>query len=60
MDRRTARVYEARVTWIKAPDFGLAFTNGYSLEQELPPELQFLKPIWKTFRSPLGNMTDVI
>jgi hypothetical protein len=60
MDRRTARVYEARVTWIKAPDFGLGFTNGYSLEDELPPELQFLNRIWAAFRSPLGSMTDVL
>jgi hypothetical protein len=60
MDRRAARVYEARVTWIKAPDFGLGFANGYSLEGELPPELQFLKRIWAAFRSPLGSMTDVL
>jgi hypothetical protein len=60
MDRRTARVYEARVTWIKAPDFGLGFDNVYGLDGELPPELEFLNRIWKGFRSPLGNMTDII
>ena len=60
MDRRTANVYEARVTWIKVPDFGLSFVNTYSLESELPPELQFLNRVWMTFRSPLGNIPDGI
>ena len=54
IDRRTARAYEARVTWIKAPDFGLTFVNGYSLESELPTNLHFLKRIWAMYRSPLG------
>jgi hypothetical protein len=56
MDRRTASVYEARVTWIKAPEFGLSFVNAYSLERELPPELRHLKTVWSSFRSPLGNI----
>lgn len=56
MDRRTASVYEARVTWIKAPDFGLSFVNAYSLERELPHDLRYLTPIWAQFRSPLGNI----
>jgi hypothetical protein len=36
IDRRTATAYEARVRWIKAPDFGLAFVNEYSLGTDLP------------------------
>jgi hypothetical protein len=54
IDRRTARAYEARVTWIKAPDFGLTFVSGFSLESELPANLHFLKSIWAMYRSPLG------
>lgn len=57
IDRRTARAYEARVTWIKAPDFGLTFVNAYSLESDLPTNLQFLKRVWAMYRSPLG-MSD--
>lgn len=58
IDRRTARAYQARVTWIKAPDFGLTFVNAYSLDVELPPDLQFLNRVWAVFRSPLGNIPD--
>ena len=54
IDRRTARAYEARVTWIRVPDFGLTFVNGFNLESELPTNLQFLKRIWVMYRSPLG------
>ena len=57
IDRRTARAYEARVTWIKAPDFGLTFLNTYSLETDLPVNLHFLKRVWAMYRSPLG-MTE--
>jgi hypothetical protein len=58
MDRRSASAYEARVTWIKAPDFGLSFVNAYRLDSELPRELQHLKRVWAGFRSPLGNIVD--
>jgi hypothetical protein len=60
MDRSTASAYEARVAWIKVPDFGLGFVKAYNLEGELPPELQFLKRIWAMFRSPLGSTPDGI
>jgi hypothetical protein len=56
LDRRNATVYEAKVTWIKAPNFGLRFVNSYSLESELPPELQHIKRIWTVYRSPLGTI----
>ncbi|HXJ00782.1 MAG TPA: PilZ domain-containing protein [Micropepsaceae bacterium] len=56
IDRRSASLYEARVTWIKAPDFGLTFMNAYSLDRELPPELRHLEQVWARFRSPLGNI----
>jgi hypothetical protein len=52
IDRRTATAYDARVRWIKAPDFGLAFVNEYSLEPKLPAELRYLLRIWETFRPP--------
>ena len=42
IDRRTARAYEARVTGIKAPDFGLTFVDAYRLNVQLPRKLQFL------------------
>jgi hypothetical protein len=59
MDRRSATAFEARVTWIKAPDFGLSFLQAYKLEGEIPAELKFLKRIWAEFRSPLaGTPTD--
>ena len=56
IDKRAATVYEARVTWIKAPDFGLRFVNSYSLEGDMPSGLNFLKPIWASYRSPLGTV----
>ena len=56
IDKRTATAYEARVTWIKAPDFGLSFVNSYSLDGDMPRELNFLKPIWASYRSPLGTV----
>ena len=52
IDRRTSTAYEARVRWIKAPDFGLAFTKAYNLEEPLPAELRYLVRIWASFRSP--------
>jgi hypothetical protein len=58
IERRTATAYEARVKWIKAPDFGLAFTNAYNLEQPLPAHLRYLDRVWATFRSPLANIQD--
>ncbi|HEX3486259.1 MAG TPA: PilZ domain-containing protein [Micropepsaceae bacterium] len=56
LDRRNATVHEAKVTWIKAPNFGLRFVNSYSLDSELPPELQHIKRIWTVYRSPLGTI----
>jgi hypothetical protein len=55
LDRRTATAYEARVSWIKAPDFGLSFVRALSLDGEIPADLQFLKRVWANFRSPLGS-----
>lgn len=47
IDRRVAVAYEAKVTWIKAPDFGLSFVNAFRLDGELPAELDYLKAVWK-------------
>jgi hypothetical protein len=56
IERRSASAFEARVIWIKAPDFGLAFVRAYKLDEPLPAELQFLKRVWESFRSPLGSI----
>ena len=55
IDRRAAIAYEARVSWIKAPHFGLAFGTAYNLETELPSQLKYLSRIWSLFRSPLSG-----
>ena len=57
LERRSACAFEARVIWIKAPDFGLEFVRGYKLSQPLPADLQFLKRVWDSFRVPLGSIT---
>ena len=58
LERRSAMAYQARVIWIKAPDFGLAFDKAYDLRQELPPELSYVARVWAMFRSPLANTQD--
>lgn len=40
---RTQTVYEAQVTWIKAPQFGLKFFGKYSMTEDLPKHLKYLK-----------------
>jgi hypothetical protein len=52
MVRRNATAYEARVTWIRAPDFGLAFVRAFDLNGEIPAELGFLNLVWADFRLP--------
>jgi hypothetical protein len=56
IERRTATAYEARVSWIKAPDFGLTFVTSYSLEPKLPAELRYLVGVWEKFRPPLAGV----
>jgi hypothetical protein len=56
IDRKTATAYEAKVRWIKAPDFGLEFVNAYNLEPQLPAELRYLLGIWETFRPSLAGV----
>jgi len=55
IDKRTATAYEAAVTWIKAPDFGLQFHQVFHLEGQIPDKLQFLKRVWSECHSPLGS-----
>ena len=55
VERRAASAFEARVIWIKAPDFGLEFVRSYKFDQPLPGDLQFLKAIWETFRVAQGS-----
>jgi len=55
IDRRTPIAYEAKVSWIKAPDFGLTFLNTHSLEGDVPAELAYLKRLWKKLCVPLGG-----
>jgi hypothetical protein len=56
IERRAASAFEARVTWIKAPDFGLEFVRSYKFDEPLPADLQFLKAVWDSFRVPLGSI----
>jgi len=37
--------YEAEITWIKAPQYGLKFLNVLPLASDLPPHLRFLKKL---------------
>ncbi|HMI96011.1 MAG TPA: PilZ domain-containing protein [Micropepsaceae bacterium] len=55
IDRRVPIAYEATVSWIKAPDFGLAFLRVHSLKGDLPPELDYLKRVWSKHCVPLGG-----
>jgi hypothetical protein len=55
IDRRTPIAYEATVSWIKAPDFGLTFLKTHSLKGEVPPELDYLKRLWSKLCVPLGG-----
>jgi two-component system cell cycle response regulator len=57
IERRAASAFEARVIWIKAPDFGLEFVRCYKLDEPIPADLQFLKCVWELFRVPLGSIT---
>jgi hypothetical protein len=57
IERRAAGAFEARVIWIKAPDFGLEFVRSYKFDEPLPADLQFLKTVWESFRVPLGSIT---
>lgn len=55
IDRRNPIAFEARVCWIKPPDFGLAFVNTYPLDGEIPKDLDYLKTVWRTHCVPLGG-----
>ncbi len=55
IDRRTPIAYEATVSWIKAPDFGLTFLKAHSLKGDVPPELDYLKRLWSKLCLPLGG-----
>jgi len=55
IDRRTPIAYEATVSWIKVPDFGLTFVKTHSLKGEVPPELDYLKSVWSRLCVPLGG-----
>ena len=55
LDRRNPIAYEARVCWIKAPDFGLAFVNTYPLDGPIPKDLDYLKSVWRKQCVPLGG-----
>lgn len=57
LERRAECAFEARVIWIKAPDFGLEFVRSYRLNEPLPADLKFLKRVWDGFRVPLGSIT---
>jgi len=50
LELRSAIAYKARVSWIKAPDFGLEFINAYNLDQALPTELRHVARVWATVR----------
>jgi hypothetical protein len=55
IDRRTPIAYEATVSWIKAPDFGLTFLKTHSLKGDVPPQLDYLKRLWSKLCVPLGG-----
>jgi hypothetical protein len=55
IDRRTPIAYEATVSWIKAPDFGLTFLRAHSLKGDIAPELDYLKRVWSKHCVPLGG-----
>jgi hypothetical protein len=55
IDRRTPIAYEAAVSWIKVPDFGLTFSKTYSLKGNIPAELDYLKSVWTRLCVPLGG-----
>ena len=55
IDRRVPIAYEATVSWIKAPDFGLTFVKTHSLKGDIPAELDYLKRVWSRLCVPLGG-----
>ena len=57
IERRAACAFEARVIWIKAPDFGLEFVRSYKFADPIPDNLQFLRAVWESFRVPAGSIT---
>jgi hypothetical protein len=58
IEPRSAMAYKARVSWIKAPDFGVAFLSAYPLDQPLPTELRHVARVWATFRPPAAGTRD--
>ncbi|MEA2825558.1 MAG: hypothetical protein QOF03_2040, partial [Alphaproteobacteria bacterium] len=46
IDRRAPIAYEATVSWIKAPEFGLTFLKTHALKGNIPAELDYLKQVW--------------
>jgi len=55
IDRRNPVAYEARVCWIKAPEFGLTFVNTYALDGQVPKDLDYLTTVWRKLCVPLGG-----
>ena len=40
--------HEAKVTWMNVPARGLQFINTYHLNDNIPEDVQFLKPLWES------------
>jgi hypothetical protein len=55
IDRRSPIAYEATISWIKAPDFGLTFVKSHALKGDMPAELDYLKQVWTRLCVPLGG-----
>jgi hypothetical protein len=50
-----ALAYEAKISWIKRPHFGLSFMGTHHLNGVLPPRLEYLKKIWATIYLPIDG-----
>jgi hypothetical protein len=55
IDRRSPIAYEATVSWIKVPEFGLTFLKTHALKGDIPAELDYLKRVWTRLCVPLGG-----
>lgn len=40
--------HEAKVVWLNVPARGLQFVNTYRLNDNLPEEVKFLRPLWES------------
>jgi hypothetical protein len=55
LSRHRPIAYDAKISWIRAPQFGLSFIKAYQLKGELPSELEYLRQIWGKLCVPLDG-----